>query len=289
MAINHKIFNPTNRVALSMPPSVSVPWIVDLLQRIGGTFIEGEEIMLQEELCTNLQSKQQAICQDNTKDVHHINIDHIQGSVSGRENHTFQTPELKHRISFYRSGDHFWIGEQGKEKGFNITQGLKFIHFLLQHKGKQFRPFVVYHLGKTHKTNEVTMIDDELVIKGVQYIRSLDRKARSEYKNRIEQLNAELESPYVNPEERLQIKEEIKMLETMLKEKTIRDPKSSEEKSRVNVQKNISNNRWGALQKIHKMCPELKRYLNESTIKTGDWCSYAPIPNDPVEWVLFRK
>ena len=67
-----------------------------------------------------------------------------------------------------------------------------------------------------------------------------------------------------------------------MRRKVERDPKSSHERARTNVTKAITR----ALDEISKQIPDLKKYLNDETIKTGDQMGYHPIVGNEPTWVL---
>ncbi|MFC1816854.1 hypothetical protein ACFL0M_13195 [Thermodesulfobacteriota bacterium] len=114
---------------------------------------------------------------------------------------------------------------------------------------------------------------------------SQDKKQRAAMRNMIKELEIEIDNPSINPQEKFEKEDRIEKLKAALKKIPIRNPKSEKEKMRITVCRSIKL----ALDKIHKELPILEKYLNRSTIKTGDWCSYSPIPSDPVEWELFHK
>jgi hypothetical protein len=284
MAELTKIHNP-DKVAVKMPPNISRAWLVDFLQKVGGTVIEEGEIMSQ---------KQKNHIHQRSETKHDISVstivvcvtrdvDQIMESVSGQEGRILQRPNPT--FSFYQSGDFFWIGEQGNSIPFKIINGLKYIHFLLRYPQEKIKPVTVYNLGKTLKTGNMVAVDVQPSIEKKLYDFSKDKKQRAAIRNMIKELEIAIDNPSINPLEKIEKKDMIEKLRGALKEIPIRTPKSESEKVRITVQRNIQR----ALKKIHEKLPDLEKYLNKSTIKTGDWCSYSPIPRDPVEWKLFRK
>ena len=280
-----KILTP-DEVASLMPPSISRSWIEAHWKELGGTNVAGRKLILWSALHSNLQSEQNRICQRET-----IDFSEISDPDCKRENHISQriNPNQNKsipKIIFFRDGDFVRIGEERKALSFKVTKGLLFIQFLLRHPQQHFRPTEVYHLGKEQEINNRVMIHDQLFIDRVPHILRSSKKIHSACIKRIAELKAELESNYIdNPHKNLEKKEEIKMIEDKLKKKEIRDLGSQKEKARINVQKAISR----ALSNIYKMDSSMKRHLNKSTIKTGDWCCYDPLPNDPADWILYRE
>jgi hypothetical protein len=285
MKDSDKILTP-DEVASLMPPSISRSWIEAHWKDLGGTNVAGRKLVLWSALHSNLQSEQNRVCQRET-----IDFSEISDPNCKRENHISQriNPNQNKsipKIIFFRDGDFFRIGEGKKALSLKVTKGLLFIQFLLRHPQQHFRPTGVYHLGKVQEINNGMMIQDQLFKDRAPHILRLNKKDRALYKKQIAELKAELESNYIdNPQDKLEKKEEIKMIEDELKNNEIRDSGSQKEKARINVQKAISR----ALSNIHKMDSSIKIYLNSSTIKTGDWCSYEPLPIDPVDWILFRE
>jgi hypothetical protein len=189
-------------------------------------------------------------------------------------------------LCFYKKGEHWWIGEKGKQVSFNEVKGLCFIHFLLRYPYKYFQPEFVYNLGAISDVGDVKIDYDELEAKGAFSQPKLTGRARSAYKVRIQELQGRLEAEdYEDPSEAYEIKEEIKELKNQLIGRKIRDHTSEEEKARKNVSKRIDL----ALRKIHELTPSLEQYLNKHTIKKGDSCSYKPLLEDQPAWILHPK
>lgn len=292
MTKHFEISSTTNRVTLSMPPSVSAPWIVDLLQKLGCIVIEGENPMFQ-----NLQNKQQNsefVSRQEGYIIRQSQAKHevpIHTAVFCLVNHEVETDtgHSSPSILFYEDGDFFWIGKQNKLKPFKKINGLRFMHYLLQHSQEDICCTTLYHIGKTPvipETNKVAVIDEHLNAKRKLYDFTLHKKGRIAIKKQIEELKIELEDKcFGNPMEKIEKVDQLKLLEAALKERTMHNCKPEEEMARTNIQKSIQR----ALNKIHKICPDLERYLNKSTVKTGYSCSYRPVLRDPVEWILFRE
>jgi hypothetical protein len=187
------------------------------------------------------------------------------------------------RISFYKEAEFFTIGEEGKGQHLRHTKGLDFIHFLLNYPNKQFKPNYVYRRGVALIQNYGEITIDGLESEGAFFEPKIDQKARAAYSLKITELKSKVEAQaYEDAMEALHIKEEIKELEAHLREKGNRDYRSDTEKARVNVTKNIKS----ALVRISEKMPSLRRYLNESTIRTGDSCSYSPLPDEEPYWIL---
>ena len=208
---------------------------------------------------------------------------------------------------FYKKGSKWYIGEKEKESIFDDLQGFKFIHFLLSREYQDLEPRAVYH-GEKSMVNEFTDRDilegsedlEDLHGDSALYIKNLDAKGRDKIEKRIHELREVLDliqeehdsGDYLSPEDgmialeekREKIEDEIKKLEHALQQKSERDPKSEAERARVNVTRGITL----ALTKISEdpSISSISRYLNKSTIKTGDSCCYKPALNNKPSWIL---
>ena len=242
-------------VASLMPHSISKPWIVAHWVELGGTDIAGRKLIIKSVLYDNLQSDQKKICQGQ---------------------------EIK--IHFFKDGDFFRIGEGKKALSFKCAKGLLFIQFLLKYPGKAFSPIEVYHHGEAQPIDNWSRIIDQFGLDKSIKIARFNEKDRVKFQEYIEEIKASI-NDVDDPETILEKKQNLKMLEDLLKNNVIRDPRSPREKARINVQKAIKR----SLDNIKKKNAAMKRYLNDNTIKTGDWCCYEPLPKDQVEWILYPK
>jgi DNA-binding NtrC family response regulator len=204
-------------------------------------------------------------------------------------------------IKFYQSGDYWIIGAMGSEATFKDLKGFHFISFLLQYPNIQLTAIDVFNTGKRPAgfvTKETAFqegfkpYDD--ILRPIKKDRGLSLE---KILDEIERLKEKIESgDYDNPEEYVNIKQNIDYLENLIKhnpnkkersivlKKTIRDHKSESELSRVNVTKRI----YAALNKILSINPKLGLYLNKSTIKTGDSFSYSPVVGKEPIWILHK-
>jgi DNA-binding NtrC family response regulator len=205
-------------------------------------------------------------------------------------------------IKFYQSGDYWIIGGMGSEATFKDMKGFQFISFLLKHPNVQLAAIDVYNTGKRPAAitseamafqNDFKPFDD--ILRPIEKGGGLSLK---KILNEIERLKEKIESDdYNNPEECVNIKQEIDYLENLIKhkpnkkehsivlKKAIRDHKSQSELARVNVTKRIH----AALNKILSTNPNLGLYLNKSTIKTGDSFYYSPVVGKEPIWILHKN
>jgi non-specific serine/threonine protein kinase len=113
-----------------------------------------------------------------------------------------------------------------------------------------------------------------------------DAQARAAYKQRLEDLQAELEEALAfHDQGRIdKLREELDFLTNELAHAVglggrARRIGSPAERARTTVTKAIKN----ALKKISEYHVPLGQYLTR-TIKTGTFCVYAPGPRSPVSW-----
>jgi two-component system, NtrC family, response regulator len=202
-------------------------------------------------------------------------------------------------INFYQSGEYWTIGEKGNETLIKEKKGFSFISLLLKYPNKPIRSYVLFNMAKclpgfvaANKALEKELNTSSDIIKPLVEEGKLSPK---KILDEIERLNQKLDSDdYDNQEEALTIKEDIDFLKNMITYKTTkkgqipilkrasRDHKSQSELVRINVYKRIDL----ALEKIHEKLPSLALYLNNSTIKTGDTCCYAPVLGQEPTWIL---
>jgi len=172
-------------------------------------------------------------------------------------------------------------------------KGLAYLAHLLAHPGERFhsRDLVTIvegaNVGKSLNTG---VADANLTIAGHldgAPVRS-DARARTEYRERIADLKAELDSAeQANDIGRVErLREELEFLTDELASALrfrgrTRQSSSHAERARVMVAKNIR----AAIEKIRRESAPLGRHL-ASTIRTGYFCSYEPDPDHPVTWQL---
>jgi hypothetical protein len=114
----------------------------------------------------------------------------------------------------------------------------------------------------------------------------LDPQAKAAYKQRLQELQAELEEAqaFNDPGRAEKLREEIDFLTQELVQAVglggrARKAASPVERARVNVTRAIRT----AITKITDSHPALGQYLAQ-TIKTGTFCTYIPEPNLSVDW-----
>lgn len=192
---------------------------------------------------------------------------------------------------FRRHGEYWTIAYDGETFRLRHAKGLAYIAQLLRHPGQELHAIDLInaaeddpdaprrgHLGKTEPQQRSLGDAGEV----------LDAHAKADYKRRLTDLREELaEAQAVNDSGRVEhVQQEMDVLTQELARAVglggrERRVGSHAERARVNITRAIAS----ALQRIAEHHPALGRHFT-ATIKTGTFCSYAPDPRMPLEWVL---
>ena len=198
--------------------------------------------------------------------------------------------------TFHLEGEYWTIAHQGTVSRVKDTLGLRYVAYLLR-----------YPHRKIHALELVAAVEGapEDAPKGVLAGREreasirvgrspgdagelLDPKAKAAYKQRLEELRAELEDARADNDlgRAAKAQEEIEMLtRELLRAVGLggRDRRAGDiaERARVNVKRAID----AAVQRISSHLPALGLYL-AGTINTGMYCSYTPDMGLPSPWKL---
>jgi|GEM_PF-1699755 len=196
-------------------------------------------------------------------------------------------------LSFFKRGNKWYIGERGKEFIFDDLKGFSYIHYLLSKENRPVTPSSVYHLGKSPEGEKQSVSFSEKALEALglspdspiydKPVRQMDWKLI--INKRMEQIEDEINSSELGQEDVLIKKEQIEKLNQVLKMQYDREYHPMSLNSRTNVTKSIGR----ALTEIKKNIPLLERYLNKSTIHTGNNFSYRPLLSDKPSWVLFPE
>ena len=169
--------------------------------------------------------------------------------------------------------------------------GLRYIAHLLQHPNQEFHVTDLVHVEADTEASAGT--------RDMEFVRQcgtsaslgdagevLDGQARAAYKQRVRDLQEELEEArQFNDRGRIEkLEEEIEFLTQELAEAVglggrNRKAASVSERARVNVTRAIK----AVIKKAGEQSESLGLYF-ATTIKTGTFCSYTPDPRFPVSW-----
>lgn len=217
-------------------------------------------------------------------------------------------------FSFYKKGMQWYIGEIGNESIFDDRKGFDFIRYLLLNSNnkKDIHSIEVYNLGKnmsgddlhddisekqieeiisntfsidadessgnfqkmTYKgpAKEITRGDIQKVINKFKKNLTTNKSLTSEERDRIKNMIARLQSIYPQP------------LHSRRNETPDDKLPVEVEKARINVTRSIK--RALAIISEDDSISSIRRYLNLSTVSSGYYCKYKPLPNDSPQWIL---
>jgi hypothetical protein len=188
------------------------------------------------------------------------------------------TPE-----TFRREGDSWAIAYEGNSFRLKDAKGFHYIAHLLRYPHREFHALELAGLaGKCPEmVSKICVIDGDA---GPM----LDCRAKREYRDRLAELEHELEEAQALNDMGLvdRLRHDIEFLTDELARSVglsgrDRRAASSMEKARQNVSRAIK----AAIEKIAEHSPSLGRHL-AATIKSGVFCSYTPDPRVPIRWQL---
>lgn len=188
-------------------------------------------------------------------------------------------PTVPGEAAFRREGDVWTIGYEGASFRLRDVKGLRYIAVLLAAPGRE--------------THAVELAQAAEGVAGRARADgapgpALDAQAKSAYRRRLEELGAELEEArdWGDPERAAHAEQEIDALTEQLAQAVglggrDRAGASPAERARVSVTKSIRS----AIRAIERHSPALGEHLTVS-IRTGQFCSYAPPGELPPDWRL---
>ncbi len=191
---------------------------------------------------------------------------------------------------FRREGEFWTVAYDGQTIRLRDVKGLRYIASLLAYPGRDVHVLELVsaasggraEAGSEHAGPELatSRLSDAGTL--------LDEQAKREYRERLEQLAAELQEArdWRDPERVARLEEEIDVVTQELaqaaglggRDRTFSSPA---ERARISVTKAIRT----AIKLIGNQCPELAAHLEES-IQTGRFCSYATPGAAPPRWSL---
>jgi predicted ATPase/class 3 adenylate cyclase len=192
--------------------------------------------------------------------------------------------------SFRHEGEYWTLVFDGVVCRLRDMRGLHYLAYLLQHPNDDIHAFRLATgdeaSAETQHSSARPPTADALSLSTSDSGEMLDAQARATYKQRVEDLQAELEEAVTfHDQGRIdKLREELDFLTNELAHAVglggrARRVGSPVERARTTVTKAIKN----ALKKISEHHALLGQYLTR-TIKTGTFCAYAPDPRSPVSW-----
>jgi tetratricopeptide (TPR) repeat protein len=210
-----------------------------------------------------------------------------------------RTLSPEHRIlnAFRNEGEYWTLAFQGALCRVKDTRGMQYLAQLLQHPRHEFHALALAtgsaDLGVAPSLGAATLREVDDRADSVSAVGGftdagevLDPQAKAAYKQRLQELQAELEEAqaFNDPGRAEKLREEIDFLTQELVQAVglggrTRKAASPVERARVNVTRAIRT----AITKITDSHPALGQYLTQ-TIKTGTFCVYTPDSHLSVDW-----
>ena len=188
---------------------------------------------------------------------------------------------------FRKEGEYWTLGFEGTLCRVKDLRGIQFLAQLIHHPNTEIHALTLFS-GEAPATSTTAQHSPQAdtVQLPTDAGEALDPQARAAYKQRLEELQAELtEAEEFNDLGRVeQLQAEITFLTQELAQAVglggrARKVRSPIERARTNVTKSIKN----ALKRIADSHPALGEHLRQ-TIRTGTFCVYAPDPRLPLHW-----
>jgi DNA polymerase III delta prime subunit len=190
---------------------------------------------------------------------------------------------------FAREGEFWTLAYGGKTLRLRDVKGLRHIASLLAAPGTDVHVLELVAAADGSPSGGAQPVGDGLRgARPADLGPLLDRRAKDEYRRRLEDLRSDLDEArrFADDERAARLEEEIDALVDELARAAglggrDRPLSSPAERARVNVTKAIRT----AIKLIDKESPRLAEHLTAS-IRTGRFCSYAPPGEAPPRWVL---
>ncbi|HWC15342.1 MAG TPA: AAA family ATPase [Actinomycetota bacterium] len=192
---------------------------------------------------------------------------------------------------FRKEGDYWSISFEGKTSRLKDVRGLGYIAQLLKNPGQEIHSLDLV-LANARSSTARTVAREEGLHRwsGGDAGPILDGAAKSQYRRRLEDLEAELNEAreFNDPERAARAQAEIDAIVAELnaalglggRDRAVAAPA---ERARINVTKAVK----AVLARIATHDPALARHLR-ATVRTGAFCSYSPDPRVPVRWEMGR-
>ena len=188
-----------------------------------------------------------------------------------------------------REGDFWTVAYAGETTRVRDVKGLRYIALLLATPGADVHVLeLVAAANGSPDGGAAPVVGDVRGSRPADLGPVLDRRAKEEYRSRLEDLQSELEEAqrFADEERAARLEQEIDALvEGLARAAGLggrdRPLSSPAERARVNVTKSIRT----AIRLIEKDSPQLADHLTAS-IRTGRFCSYAPPGEAPPRWAL---
>jgi len=187
--------------------------------------------------------------------------------------------------TFRREGEYWSIAFEGNAFRLRDSKGLRYLAHLLAAPGREIHALELVAAVEGRAPRRLGQ-EEALEVDTGDGSGVLDERAKTEYRTRLRDLEAELAEAedWNDPERASRLREEADFLARELGSAIglggrNRRAASNAERARVNVTRAIRS----ALERIAEHDPGLGRHL-ATTARTGTFCSYQPDPRVPVYW-----
>jgi pimeloyl-ACP methyl ester carboxylesterase len=187
-------------------------------------------------------------------------------------------------MRFRREGDYWTVDYGGRVVRMRDAKGLGYLARLLRHPHREFHALDLL-AGDVRRGNDATR-DDGLVASTMDAGVVLDDPAKRAYRERIAELEAEIEQArrWNDLERTARVEAELDALTQALAGAVglggrDRRAASDSERARASVSKAVRS----AMRRLETQHPELGRHLSLA-VRTGTFCMYDPDPGVPISW-----
>lgn len=191
--------------------------------------------------------------------------------------------------SFLREGEYWTVIYQGRSSRLRDTKGIRYLAHLLANPGREVHVVDLVQAATGGVSSRSGAAGEDLgsdPFGGTGEV--LDARAKSQYKQRLDELRVEVEEAedFNDVERAARAREEMEALVQQLAGAVglggrSRKLGSPAERARVNVTKTIKE----AMRRVGEADPTLGQHLS-TTIRTGAFCAYTPDPRVPIRWRL---
>jgi len=192
---------------------------------------------------------------------------------------------------FRREGEYWTIRHRGSECHVRDSKGVRYLAFLLRNAGRECHALEVAVEGRADATASPGGVPDDLGMHAGDLgdaAEFLDAQAQSVYRQRLRELDHELEAArgWGNAEEVARLEEEMRFLAREVAGAVglggrDRRAASAAERARQNVTRSVKM----VLDRLGESSPDLASHL-QRTIRTGTFCSYMPDPGAHIRWTF---
>lgn len=265
---------------LALMASTTMRWIAELWSRMSALQLSkdsGDQIsMFQARLNRLATDKTEITISDITAKDSRTRTEHSGSPATTSLLHK-EEESLSAEYIFQQRDDSWHISFDGEEAFIKNRKGLSYIHHLLSHPNSKFSPIDLIrvvsppselpHPSDSHDDHDSTSSQQD----GFEM---LDGRALRDLRNRIAELDKDLESSQTAPQEKALLEKERADIVSHLEKSTnitgrIRRERGDQDRARSAVRQSIGR----AIDLVEKKSPEVGKHLREKIV-TGSTCTY---------------